>query len=94
MANRALLARITGRVIGVNFRSMMHRQATRLRLTGYVRAFPNRTLEVLAEGPEEALWEFLEFLKVGPPRAEVERIEYEWREYVGDRERFTIEYGE
>ncbi len=94
MSKKALQARVTGRVLGVNFRSRIHRLATRLDLTGYVKALPNRTLEIFAEGRKENLDELVDFLEKGPDRAEIEKAEFDWQDYEGKSNRFTIKYAE
>jgi len=92
IADKALKVVLTGRVIGVDLRAMIHRRATALGLTGHVKAVPNRKLEVLAEGDEDALEELLEFLHEGTRDAEIEDIEVAWDDYRGENPRFRIEY--
>lgn len=83
---------VTGRVLGVSFRSQTQRKATRLGLKGYVCAAPGRSIEVVAEGPEEALRELLRWLREGPGKAEVEEAEVSWAPALGLENRFTIKY--
>lgn len=92
MARKGVKVFITGRVLGVNFRSRAQRKATQLNLTGYIRAMPNRTLEVFAEGQEEQLQVFSQWLIEGPKHAEIEETDVEWFPFEGNDKRFTIKY--
>jgi acylphosphatase len=55
----------------VGFRMFAILHAQRLGLRGWVRNLPAGEVEVLVEGPPEAMAEFLELLKRGPAAAEV-----------------------
>lgn len=82
-----------GIVQGVFFRDFVHRQATRFCLTGYVRNLPGgEAVEVHAEGEKKRLEELIGYLKIGPPGAEVERVETSWSEYTGSFSHFSIRY--
>ncbi len=89
---KRLKVTVTGRVLGVSFRSQTQRKATRLGLKGYVCAAPGRAVEVVAEGPQEALTELLGWLREGPGKAEVEDAEVSWEPARGVAGRFTIKY--
>jgi len=62
---------IGGRVQGVFFRASAREQAQRLGLTGYVRNLPDGRVEVLACGPAGAVGQLREWLRTGPPQAQV-----------------------
>lgn len=62
---------VAGRVQGVFFRAAAREQALRLGLTGYARNLSDGRLEVLACGAPEAVTRLREWLRVGPPMAEV-----------------------
>ena len=49
-----------GRVQGVGFRYTAHRMARRYEITGFVRNLPDRTVEMLAQGPESDIANCLE----------------------------------
>ena len=84
---------VYGLVQGVFFRDFVHRRATQLGLTGYVRNLPSgEALEVHAEGERKRLEELLSYLKIGPPGAEVEKVETSWSEYTGSYSHFSIRY--
>ena len=65
---------IRGRVQGVGFRWFVMREAEQLRLGGYVTNLPDGSVEVVSQGPEEAL-EMLEGqLRRGPSHARVDDV--------------------
>ena len=84
---------VYGTVQGVFFRAFVNRLATRLGLTGYVRNVPGgESVEVHAEGEKKHLEELISYLKIGPPGAEVEKVETSWAEYTGNYSDFSIRY--
>ena len=84
---------VYGIVQGVFFRDFVHGQANRLGLTGYVRNLPSgEAVEVHAEGERKRLEELISYLKIGPPGAEVEKVETSWSEYTGNYSYFSIRY--
>ena len=62
---------MAGRVQGVFFRASAREQGQRLGLTGYARNLPDGRLEVLACGAPDAVGQLREWLRTGPPMAEV-----------------------
>jgi acylphosphatase len=87
-----LSAVVFGRVQGVFFRDFTRRQALLLSLTGYVRNLPDGTVEAVAEGTREALKKLLEQIKVGPPGAQVDRVDLRWEEHSGEFEHFEVRF--
>jgi len=84
---------VYGFVQGVFFRDFVSRQATELGLTGYVRNLRDReAVEVQAEGEKKQLEKLIDYLKVGPPGARVEKVVSNWSEYAGSYSRFSIRY--
>ncbi len=67
--------KIHGRVQGVGFRHSTLRTAVSLGIKGYVRNLYDGTVEVLAEGDENSMNQFVNYLKTGPRMARVERVE-------------------
>lgn len=92
MANSRLQAQVYGYVQGVNFRWYTRRNATRLGLKGYVRNCEDGTVEVVAEGEQDALQELLDWLHRGPSLARVEKVEAEWEEATGEYGTFEVRY--
>ena len=84
---------VYGYVQGVFFRAFASRRATELGLTGYVRNLSGgEAVEVNAEGEREKLQELIDFLRVGPPAARVEKVETNWSDYSGSYSSFGIRY--
>jgi acylphosphatase len=65
-------------------------EGRRLGLSGWVRNLPQGDVEVLAEGPEEKLDEFLQWLRHGPPGARVDYVHYETLPPAGEYRDFVI----
>lgn len=85
-----LHAVIHGRVQGVFFRASARDQAERLGLSGWVRNLPAGTVELLAEGPREQLEQFLQWCRLGPEYARVEKVQAEWQAPTGEFVSFVI----
>lgn len=66
---------VFGAVQGVGFRWFVARHARSLGLTGFARNLPNGSVEVMVDGPEEALPALERLLQRGPASAQVERVE-------------------
>jgi acylphosphatase len=62
---------VAGRVQGVFFRAATREQALRLGLTGYARNLPDGRVEVLACGGPAQVGQLREWLRNGPPMADV-----------------------
>lgn len=77
---------ISGRVQGVWFRAHTKELADQLTLSGWAKNLPDGRVEVLACGDSEKLAVLHDWLKKGPPLAEVKETSYEeldWQEYAG-----------
>jgi acylphosphatase len=66
---------VFGMVQGVGFRWFVARHARSLGLTGYARNLPNGSVEVVVDGPEEAMPALERLLRTGPANAQVDRVE-------------------
>ena len=75
MARRAKKILVYGTVQGVGFRYFVQRAARNLGLAGSVRNLPDSTVEILVEGEEGLIDQFLEEVRSGPPMASVNRLE-------------------
>jgi acylphosphatase len=80
---KAFSATITGRVQGVGFRWRAMSSAQSLRISGWVRNNPDGSVAVWAEGEELELQQFLRWLRLGPPYAEVKVVTVSWSEPTG-----------
>jgi acylphosphatase len=90
--HRRLEAIVHGYVQGVGFRWSTRDVARRLNLRGYVRNCWDRTVEVVAEGPERTLRELLAFLEVGPSAASVDRVDANWLPGRGEFYGFEVRF--
>lgn len=68
-------ATVHGEVQGVFFRDSVRDQAQRRGVAGWARNRPDGAVEIVLEGPPEAVQEVLQFCESGPPDASVERAE-------------------
>ena len=66
---------VFGMVQGVGFRWFVARHARSLGLTGYARNLPSGSVEVMVDGPAEALPALERLLQAGPANAQVDRVE-------------------
>ena len=80
-----LTAMIKGRVQGVGYRAFLQRHARDLGIAGHVENLPDGRVEVLAEGPPEALEVLLVHIRNGPTHALVDDVEVAWGEAAGER---------
>ena len=83
---------VRGRVQGVMFRDFTRQHARELGLSGYVRNLPDGSVEVVAEGPKEALLSLVRHISNGPPGARVENLEKDWTDTAGHYQGFSIRY--
>ena len=77
---KRVIIHVYGLVQGVFFRYTTRKIARSLGLTGFVKNLPNGSVYIEAEGPKAKLEELIEFAKRGPKSAQVESIEYEFKE--------------
>lgn len=87
---KRLEAQVYGHVQGVFFRDTTRREAQRRQLTGWVRNEPDGTVRVVAEGEDEALQSFEQFLHEGSPSARVSRVESTWQDSTGEFRGFRV----
>ena len=66
---------VRGRVQGVFFRDTTRRRADSLGVAGWAANRDDGTVEVVAEGAEDAVDALVAFLREGPRRAEVEGVD-------------------
>jgi acylphosphatase len=82
-----------GRVQGVYFRDFTMRKAQALGITGYVRNLSDgRSLEVWAEGERANLEQLLEYIKIGPEAARVDKVNAKWSDYSGNYKAFEMRF--
>ena len=69
---------ILGFVQGIGFRYFVKSNAQRLRLNGWARNTDDGRVEVLAQGPKEAVEKLIELCEKGPFLSEVKSVQVEW----------------
>jgi acylphosphatase len=87
-----LEATVFGLVQDVFYRQYTIQEAKRLKLVGWVANQADGTVRVVAEGEQEALRRFLDYLHRGSPSARVERVEATWADATGDFTDFRVRY--
>lgn len=65
---------ISGKVQGVFYRASAKEKAMELQLSGWVKNTIDGGVEATVSGTEEAVNAFIEWCKVGPPRAQVKDV--------------------
>jgi acylphosphatase len=90
MANKRVQLIVKGRVQGVFFRASAQREARRLGVTGWVKNRADGSIELLAEGEEDAIKEIVGWANHGPTSARVDGVDVRWRGYTGEFPEFSI----
>lgn len=83
---------VSGRVQNVGFRDFVRREASERDLTGFVRnSNDGRSVEVVAEGEEDALAELVDRLHSGPRFAAVQQVQTSYTDATGAFHRFDVQ---
>ena len=82
----------SGNVQGVGFRFTAIRIANILGAKGWVRNLRDGRVELVAEGEEEKLREFLNELKTGPLRYYISDTDIDWQDFKNEFEAFDIKF--
>ncbi|MEI6137567.1 MAG: acylphosphatase [Chloroflexota bacterium] len=85
---RQVVALAKGRVQGVGYRAFCAYEGTRLGVTGYAKNLPDGRVEVVAEGDESTLRQFIERMREGPARALVADVTFRWEQPTHDYKGF------
>lgn len=89
MKMRALVT-VKGLVQGVSYRYHTVQKAGQHHVTGWVRNLPNGDVQGCFEGEEEDVRALIDWCRVGPRRAQVDRVIVDTGEYTGEFEGFHI----
>jgi acylphosphatase len=89
---RHLKIQVYGLVQGVFFRDTTRRVAKKLNLTGYVKNMRDGSVLIEAEGPIEKLSELIEFARVGPKWARVDKIDYGFSDILEHYSKFKFSF--
>jgi len=79
----------SGNVQGVGFRFTTERLARHYAVTGYVRNLPKGQVEVLAEGEEKALQEFLKAIREAF-QSYIQNVDSRWEKAAGEFKGFRV----
>ena len=82
----------SGRVQGVGFRFTAETLALSLNLTGWVKNLADGRVEVVCEGEEAQLVQFLEKVRLGPMKPYIRRVESDWSQATGEPRDFSIHF--
>ena len=69
---------VSGQVQGVCFRGDTQQIARELGITGWVKNLPDGKVEIIAEGEKEKVKQIVDWVRQGPPAAQVNNIDIEW----------------
>jgi len=81
-----------GRVQGVGFRYHIHRYAAGLGLKGYVRNLYDERVEILAQGAQEDVQKFLDYVRGSPGLSYVAELDMHWEEPLSGLSGFHIKF--
>ena len=81
---------VKGTVQGVAYRWSTQEQARALGVSGWVRNLNSGDVEVLAEGPVDAVDALVTWCRRGPPAAQVEKMDVEELPATGEFTSFAI----
>ncbi len=81
---------VEGRVQGVGYRDFVDRAAISLGLTGQIQNLPDKTVEIICEGLEEAVKKFLTAIKVDKYPIKVSGIKTEHSKPTGEFTGFNV----
>jgi acylphosphatase len=81
---------LSGRVQGVNFRNYARQEAEKYEVTGSVRNLRDGTVEIIGEGEDLKLNDFVKACKKGPFLAFVEKADVAFEAPTGEFEEFEV----
>jgi len=83
---------LSGTVQGVGMRAYVHRVASSLSLSGWVRNLPDERVELVLEGPRKRVEHALDEIKNGHFSRYLAEIETAWEPATGDLKGFEIQW--
>ncbi len=75
---KELYCKIEGEVQGVTYRQFVQEKAFEYKVTGTVQNMDDGSVEVVAQGDDPILKQFLESISAGPEEAQVESLSVQW----------------
>ena len=83
---------LSGRVQGVGFRYFVQQKARECQLAGWVKNLPNGKVEIEAEGEEQDINCFIDYLKIGNGYSRTNQLSQSQVQPSADFSDFTIRY--
>ena len=83
---------LSGKVQGVSLRDYVRKEAEKRRISGFVRNLHDGTVEVVGEGDEDRLNEFIRECKRGPLLAFVKKADLKFEEPTQEYDGFSIRF--
>lgn len=80
---KTLKINIKGTVQGIFFRKFLEEKANELDMQGYCRNLDNGSVEVVVEGRDEKVNEFVELCRKGPKQAQIMNVNVEEIKHQG-----------
>ena len=80
---KTLKINIKGTVQGIFFRKFLEEKANELDMQGYCRNLDDGSVEVIAEGRDEKVNEFVELCREGPKQAQIMNVNVEEIKHQG-----------
>ncbi len=83
---------ISGYVVGVGFRWLLHKKAQEVGATGYVRNLEDGRLEAVFEGDKNQVDTMISHCRSGPEMARVDGVQVNWETPEGKWDELEIAY--
>ena len=83
---------ISGRVQGVGYRYFAAQKANEMGITGWVKNAVDGSVIVVAQGIEEEIETFIDYLYIGPTRSRVDQISKVKFNTLSDFNTFSVKY--
>ena len=81
---------VKGLVQGVSYRYFTVQKAVQLNVAGWVKNLPNGDVQGCFEGEERDVLELIDWCRVGPGRAQVDRVIVDRMEFTGEFKEFHV----
>ena len=83
---------ISGRVQGVGYRYFAVQKANEMGITGWVKNSVDRSVIIVAQGIEEEIKTFIDYLYIGPTSSRVDRISKVKFNTLSNFNNFSVKY--
>jgi acylphosphatase len=83
---------VSGRVQGVGYRYFSVQKANELGITGWVKNSVDGSVIIVAQGIEEEIITFIDYLYIGPTRSRVDHISKVKFNSLGNFDNFSVKY--